>query len=111
MKDNALKHRFDALVELGCCICGRPPQIHHLIGVKYRGLGQKADDHLTIPLCLDHHTGKDGIHSIGKKTWEEKFGTQEFLLEVTNYKIEMLEQIKKYGYVDKNFYDFSEVID
>jgi hypothetical protein len=105
------RERFDALSDLGCAICGCPPQIHHLIGVKYRGLSQKADDRLTIPLCMNHHTGQQGIHKIGKKQWEFQYGTQEHLLEVTNYKIQMLEQIKKYGYVDKNFYDFDEVVD
>jgi hypothetical protein len=79
--------RFDVLSQLGCCICGQPPQIHHLTGVKYRGMGQKADDCYTIPLCMNHHTGAEGVHTIGKKTWEAKYRTQEELLEQTEIKI------------------------
>jgi hypothetical protein len=100
------RERFEALAEMGCAICGQPPQIHHLIGVRYRGMGQKAHDMYTIPLCMNHHTGQQGIHKVGMKQWEFQYGTQEHLLEVTNLKIEMLEQIKKHGYVDPNFYDF-----
>ena len=82
------KERFDRLSEMGCIVCGQPPQIHHLIGVKYRGMGQKADDQYTIPLCLDHHTGAEGIHTLGKRPWEAKYGTQEELLEKTNDKLD-----------------------
>lgn len=85
------KKRFDILSQLGCCVCGQPPQIHHLIGAKYRGMGQKADDLLTIPLCMNHHTGAEGIHTIGKKTWESKFETQEHYLELTNQKVREFE--------------------
>jgi len=84
------KERFDLLSQLGCCICGQPPQIHHLTGIKYRGMGQKADDVYTIPLCMNHHTGAEGIHQIGKKTWEAKYGYQDDLLEQTNQKLETL---------------------
>ena len=80
--------RFDILSELGCCICGQPPQIHHLIGIKYRGMGQKASDENTIPLCLHHHTGAQGIHQLGKRAWELKYGAQDELLADTNRKIE-----------------------
>ena len=92
--------RFNALFEMGCAICGQPPQIHHLIGSRYRGMGQKAHDMYTIPLCLNCHTGKDGIHTLGMRAWEKKFGTQEELLEITNIKIEMIKQIQKNGFVD-----------
>jgi len=29
-----------------------------------------------IPLCHYHHQGRMGIHTIGKKMWEERYGTQ-----------------------------------
>ena len=85
-----LNKRFDLLSQLGCCICGRPPQIHHLTGIKYKGMGQKADDKYTIPLCMDHHTGAEGIHTLGKRPWEAKYGTQEELLEQTEQRLERL---------------------
>jgi len=99
------RERFDALSEMGCCICGRPPQIHHRIGIKYKGMGQKAGDEFTIPLCMEHHTGPEGIHALGKRAWEERFGDQDYLLEVTNLKIEMLKDIQSVGYVDSQKYD------
>ena len=33
-----------------------------------------------IPLCHHHHQGGEGIHTLGTKIWEEKYGTQEDLL-------------------------------
>lgn len=105
MKEKERRERFDSLFELGCAICGRPPQIHHLIGLKYRGMGQKADDAHTIPLCMDHHTGGQGIHTMGKRAWEDAFGTQDELLEVTELKLEMLRQIQLNGYVDVESFD------
>ena len=105
LSEKERRDRFNALSEMGCAICGQPPQIHHLIGIRYKGMGQKANDIYTIPLCMNHHAGQQGIHKVGKKQWEHQYGTQEELLEVTNLKIEMLEQIKKYGYVDADSYD------
>jgi len=100
LSEKERRERFEALSELGCAICGQPPQIHHLIGTKWRGMGQKADDRHTIPLCMKHHTGSHGIHHMGMRKWEYRFGTQEELLLETDYKIEMLKQIHKNGYVD-----------
>ncbi len=80
MKSRSRKRRFEAIADMGCCICFKPCQIHHLIGLTYKGLSQKADDRYTIGLCVDHHTGKEGIHIIGKKTWELTYGTQELHL-------------------------------
>jgi hypothetical protein len=80
------KERFTKLKNIGCIICGHYPEIHHLTGLAYRGKGQKADDVFTIPLCQKHHTsGGHGvaIHA-GKQAFEEKYGTQEELLEKTN---------------------------
>ena len=97
--------RFRLLSEMGCCICGQPPQIHHLIGTKWRGMGQKADDRHTIPLCMKHHTGEEGIHRMGMRKWESYFGSQESFLEIVSIKIEMLKQIHKNGYVDPTVFE------
>jgi len=32
-------------------------------------------------ICHTHHQGLQGIHYLGNKEWEKKFGTQEELLE------------------------------
>ena len=78
------KARFEALAEYGCIICMRPAEIHHLIGYKYSSLGKKADDINTIPLCVEHHRGTQGIHHLGMRAWEEVYGTQSYYLDVIN---------------------------
>ena len=81
------KIRFESLSEYGCVICLRPAEIHHLIGYKYSSLSKKADDSNTIPLCLEHHRGKQGIHHLGMRAWEKVFGTQEYLLGIVNKRL------------------------
>lgn len=84
------KWRFDTIANLGCIVCRlqhgvvTQASIHHLTGIKYRGMGKKADDINTIALCYNHHQGEFGIHRIGMRPWEAMFGTQEYLLEITN---------------------------
>ena len=82
----AERERYSAIVEIGCIICRRPAEVHHLTGA---GMGRKAPYQKTIPLCPDHHRNggpKIAIHS-GVKTWEAIFGTQEKLLERVNEEI------------------------
>lgn len=43
------------------------------VGVRGR---RKHSDWLQMPLCHNHHQGADGIHTIGVKTWEIKYGYQ-----------------------------------
>ena len=84
MKPKERKARFEALAEYGCIICMRPAEIHHLIGHPYSSMGKKADDINTIPLCVDHHRGSQGIHHMGMRIWEEVYDTQINLLNKTN---------------------------
>ena len=45
----------------GCACCGATfAHVHHIL--EDRTPGRKADDWLTIPLCLECHTGTHGIH-------------------------------------------------
>jgi len=45
----------------GCACCGAPyDHLHHML--EDRTPGRKSDDWLTMPLCLECHTGRDGIH-------------------------------------------------
>lgn len=85
------KQRFNRLSELGCCICLKPAEIHHLIGYRYRGMGQKAEDQYTIPLCAEHHRGQMGIHRLGRKEWERVFGEQEYHLKKVNNNLDKYE--------------------
>ena len=83
------KIRFETLAEYGCIICMRPAEIHHLIGYKYSSLSKKADDINTIPLCVDHHRGGQGIHHMGMRAWEEVYEEQESLLKKINIKLDI----------------------
>jgi hypothetical protein len=52
-----------------CVVCGALYTIEAAhSGV--RGLGQKADDLFTLPLCRHHHrTGPHSHHKLGKRFW------------------------------------------
>ena len=55
----------DRVSQLPCCLCGAyGVHVHHIR--QGCGMGQRADDWLTIPLCPSCHTGTKGIH--GDKT-------------------------------------------
>lgn len=87
--------RLAAVRKLECCACEKlgieqkyPTESHHLIGY---GMGKKASDLLTIPLCFLHHAGGnmgDAIHETPLKRWEERFETQQKFLEMTNRMLE-----------------------
>lgn len=68
---------------LGCLICQRPAQIHHIRA--NQGMGQRASNYEVIPLCPAHH--QDGGHGVaihaGLKTWESIHGTERELLRKT----------------------------
>lgn len=70
---------LDAIARMGCMVCQSPAQIHHASGGSLRGqsgMGLRSADDLALPLCMSHHTGAEGIHTIGVLTWEARFGTQ-----------------------------------
>jgi hypothetical protein len=47
-------------------------------------MGQKATDDNTIPLCVHHHRGSQGIHHLGTRSWEKVYGEQEHYLKKIN---------------------------
>jgi len=58
-----------------CCLCIRmgiandtPAIFHH---TRDGRLGKRGVE--GIPLCWEHHVGKLGIHTLGKKAWEKRF--------------------------------------
>lgn len=65
--------------------CKGKTDCHHPIGIEWRGMSQKADDECVIPLChfAHHQFGKFAIHQMGKRPWEERYGSQAELLEKT----------------------------
>jgi hypothetical protein len=81
MKKKASKQErayMGRVAELGCIICGGIPEIHH--NTKNRGYGAKSSNYDIMPLCVRHHRGEEGIHHIGVKTWEAKYGDQDDLV-------------------------------
>jgi hypothetical protein len=84
----AEKAHMDRVARLGCIVCGCPAEVHHITtGV---GMGQRASHYDTISLCARHHrTGGPGvaIHA-GKRTWEQRFGTELELLDRTRELLE-----------------------
>lgn len=84
------RERFDALERFGCIACWidrgtyAPAEIHHLKGHQWSGMGQKADDAHTIPLCPAHHRhGEDAYHQ-SPREFERRYGTQQQLLDIIN---------------------------
>ena len=67
------------VAELGCIICRRPAAVHH---INVEGIGRRATDYETIPLCGDHHqNGGYGVavHA-GRVAFEAAYGTERELL-------------------------------
>ncbi|HET8686352.1 MAG TPA: hypothetical protein VFM18_06770 [Methanosarcina sp.] len=89
--DKETKARFDAITRMGCCVCREyhgvisPAVVHHLTGLENgRAMGRKSPDENTIALCPTHHTDFLGIHYLGKREWERRFGLQSDYLLKTN---------------------------
>lgn len=87
-KQTAKSRAYMGLVaNLPCVVCGTwPVEVHHKTGA---GMGLRASDYDTIPLCPAHHrTGGPGvaIHA-GTRTWEEKYGTQDDHIRETQRKL------------------------
>ncbi|MTC22041.1 MULTISPECIES: DUF968 domain-containing protein [unclassified Providencia] len=60
-----------------CCVCGATADDpHHIIGYGQGGIGTKAHDLFTIPLCRVHHSE---LHK-DPKGWEQENGSQLVLL-------------------------------
>lgn len=60
-----------------CCVCGATSDdAHHLIGHGQGGMGTKAHDLFTIPLCRVHH---GELHK-DPNEWEREHGSQLVLL-------------------------------
>lgn len=72
-------------VELGCCVCknlGHPDTVAMIHHIRHgQGMSQRASHFEVLPLCHYHHQGEEGIHTLGRRRWEAKFGTELQLLE------------------------------
>lgn len=94
--NKADRKRMDALVEYGCIVCRNQhrgwcaPEIHHLKGHRWSGMGKRASNQNTIPLCPIHHRhggeGEVGYHQ-SPGEFEDRYGSQAELLEQINGEI------------------------
>jgi|TARA_E500000318_G_C3440561_1_gene164813 hypothetical protein len=79
--NKATQQAYKQAIEYGCIVCKKKygvytqPCIHHITGA---GMALKNKEF--IPLCHHHHQGGEGIHTLGTKVWEEKYGRQRDLL-------------------------------
>lgn len=72
------RRHMGRVAALGCIVCSEcgfgedtPAQVHHIkIEV---GMAQRESDWLTIPLCVEHHTGKTGLHSLQKGEFYRRY--------------------------------------
>lgn len=80
----------DRIRAMQCCVssrfrheCRGATTVSHFNGLKYKGMGQRSNHYLVIPICYGHHIeGPNSIPGIGGfKSWTAKYGEQEKLLE------------------------------
>ena len=74
------------VAELGCYVCERPANLHH-IRPPGTGIGRRTSHFHVIPLCHDHHQGNFSIH-MSKKAFEEKYGKETEILEIVLERVE-----------------------
>ena len=70
------KNTLDATARIGCILCsevlgieGTPAELHHV-----RRYGTKRATSPILPLCREHHRGNTGVHGLGTKGFENKWG-------------------------------------
>lgn len=78
----AEKDHMAAVRELGCLICGKDAQVHHVRGHQF-GL---KNNFRVVPLCYRHHNDGPFGHCVhqGTKTFEANYMTQEEMLARVN---------------------------
>ena len=84
------KKSLNKIAELGCILCsevlgfeGTPSELHHI-----RRYGTKRSTSPVVPLCPEHHRGNSGVHGLGHKGFENKWGiTEAWLLEQVNKRL------------------------
>jgi hypothetical protein len=69
------------VAELGCLICQKPAQVHHIR--EGQGMSERASNWLTVPLCQEHHTGGFSVHGSMSREFENIYGSELDLLAET----------------------------
>jgi hypothetical protein len=78
------KKHMGRVAELGCILCRHldygqtPAEVHHIYDTSERS------DWLVVPLCPEHHRGKNGFHGMGQRAFERVYNlTESALLALT----------------------------
>lgn len=66
----AQRQHMDRVASLGCLLCKMPAQLHHIR--EGQGMSQRASNWLVVPLCPEHHQGRDGLHGLGVRGFERR---------------------------------------
>ena len=72
------KKHYAKIAQLGCSLCRHlgygetPCEIHHI-----RRFGGKRENAEVIGLCPEHHRGNNGVHGLGRKGFESRYGIDE----------------------------------
>ena len=72
------KKHYAKIAQLGCSLCRHlgygetPCEIHHI-----RRFGGKRENAEVIGLCPEHHRGNTGVHGLGRKGFESRYGIDE----------------------------------
>ena len=82
------KKYLEKVREINCVLCRfleisnqTPAEIHHIEAVR-----DKYSDFAVVPLCTEHHRGKNGVHGLSRKGFESRYKlTQIDLLALTNF--------------------------
>ena len=67
------------VAQLPCAICGvYGVHVHHIrTGI---GMGRRASNFDTLPLCPEHNQGMTGVHGCGRKAFEKLHNVTELEL-------------------------------
>lgn len=74
---------WQKLRDIGCIICGSSPAIHHC----GTGMGGRKDHRKVLPLCHHHHQGPEGLHTLSRRVWQAKYGTEDELMKLTHKRL------------------------
>lgn len=87
MASKKAQQNLDKIAQLGCIVCRVYLNVHSEAHIHHLrcdvGMGQRSKR--VIPLCPDHHQhgGYGTAFHAGPKEFERKFGTEEFLYDMT----------------------------
>ena len=78
MMKKAEKEHLRRVAEMGCYVCSRPAEIHHIR--HQTGLAMRSSHYENIPICPDHHRlTKISVH-LNKKEFVKRYGTEQQIL-------------------------------